>query len=192
VADDSNVISRCSSKGASVSSFLLHVGHHSPFWHSSHGKNISNRQRSILAGIDELPGVHALICDECLGLELESVRVAEDNFGERRSSTRVMHYLFNNTPNITMSLGKVERSEFCWRFVEAGVGSCIDNQWKWTSWFKLRAILKIDPRPFLWLRMTRPISYHWMSGQQTMLLSKAFAGSCRSYHVVENNLLEFH
>ena len=54
----------------------------------------------------------------------ESVWIAEDNFGERRSSTGVMNYLFDNASNIAMSFGEVERSEFCRGFAETGMGGC--------------------------------------------------------------------
>lgn len=120
--NNGNVIARGPTKCSSVTSLLFHVCHDSPFRHRSHRKDISNCQRSVLAGVDELPSVHALICDERLGFELEFVGIAEDDFRERRSSTRVVDYFFDNTSNVTMSLRVIECSEFGGGFVETGVG----------------------------------------------------------------------
>ena len=51
------------------------------------GEDVADGERGVLAGVDELASVHALVGDEGLGVKLVAVGVAEDDAGER-STTR--------------------------------------------------------------------------------------------------------
>jgi hypothetical protein len=50
---------------SSIANFLLDVGYHGTFGNSTQGKDVADGQGSVLASIDELPGVHALVSSQC-------------------------------------------------------------------------------------------------------------------------------
>ena len=89
------------------------------------GRHIADGEGSVLAGVDELASVHAFICDEGLGVQLEAVRVAEDDLGEWCSTARVVYDVLHNTTDISMALCVVVGAELGWCFIESGV-SCED------------------------------------------------------------------
>ena len=69
-----------------------------------------------------------------------------------------MYDIFDDTSNIAMLFCEVKGSELCWSFVQASMGrwsSKLDSNA--FSWLSRSDVLKMDPRPFLWLRITRPI-----------------------------------
>ena len=122
MTDDRNIVSRGPAQDTTIAHLLLHVRHHCTFRYRAQGQNIPNGQGSFLAGVDELPGVHALIGDEGFGVELEAVRVTELHFGQRCASTRIVNDVFDDTSNVTVFLREVERSELCWSLVQARMG----------------------------------------------------------------------
>jgi hypothetical protein len=89
VADNRNVVARCSAKSATISRFLLDVRNNSSFGDGSKRQDVADRQGSILSSVDELTSVHALICNERLQSELESVGIAELNFCKRSASAGI-------------------------------------------------------------------------------------------------------
>ena len=122
MTDDRNVISRSPPQDTTIAHLLLHIRHHGTFGYRAQGQNIPNGQSSFFAGVDELPGVHALVGNEGFRVELEAVRVTELHFGQRGASTGIVNNVFDDTSNITVFLREVERSELCWSLVQARMG----------------------------------------------------------------------
>lgn len=89
VTNDRNIVAGCASQSTTVSRLLLNVRDNSSFGDRSKGQDIADRQGSILSCVDELTSVHALICDERLQSELESVGIAELNLRKGSSSAGV-------------------------------------------------------------------------------------------------------
>ncbi len=87
VADNGDVATRGTAQGATVANLLLDVGNDGTLGHLTDGQDVADGQSSLLAGVDELAGVHALVGDESLGDLLELVGVAEDDLGERSTTT---------------------------------------------------------------------------------------------------------
>jgi hypothetical protein len=123
VANDGNVVSRGSSKGTTVSRLLLNVRNDSSFWHRAEGEDVSDGEVGVLAGVDELASVHALVGNEGLGVESESIGVTEDNLGQRSTSATLVDDLRDDASHISCTLGIVEGSELGWGFPETRVGS---------------------------------------------------------------------
>lgn len=111
VSDNSDVVSGGSAQSATVASLLLDVGDDGTLRHGAQRQDVSDGQGSVLAGVDELTGVHALVCDESLGVELKFVGIAENDLGERCATTGVVDNLLHNTTDVSISLGVVEGSE---------------------------------------------------------------------------------
>ena len=119
VADDGHVVARCPAQRASVANLLLHVGDYGTFWNRAEWEYIADGERSVLAGVDELAGVHALICDEGFGVQLVSVWIAELDFGEWCATAWVMDDVLDHTADVAMAFCVVVGSELGWRFVES-------------------------------------------------------------------------
>lgn len=81
VADDGDVVARGAAQGATVTDLLLDVGDDGTFGHGGEGEDVSDGQGGVLAGVDELAGVHALVGNEGLLDLLEFVGVTEDDAG---------------------------------------------------------------------------------------------------------------
>jgi hypothetical protein len=111
VANDGDVVTRGAAQSTTVTDLLLDVGDDGTFGHRRQGKDVADGQGSVLAGVDELAGVHALAGDEGLGLLLELVRGAEDDLGERSTTTGIVDYVLNDTADVSMAFGEIERSE---------------------------------------------------------------------------------
>jgi len=122
VANDGNVVARCASKGSTVSRLLLDIRDNGSFGDGGEGENVSDSKGCVLAGVDELTSVHALVCDEGLGVKSELVRVSEGDSRERRSSSWIMNDLLYDTSDVANALRKVESSELGGVLVKAGVG----------------------------------------------------------------------
>ena len=75
VTDNRNIVSRCASESTTISRLLLNVRDDSSFWDGAKWEDVANGKTSVLACVDELTGVHALVRDEGLGSQLESVSV---------------------------------------------------------------------------------------------------------------------
>jgi len=122
VSDDGNVVSGGTTERSTVTDLLLDVGDNGTFWDGSEREDVSDGQSSVLSGVDELSGVHALVGDESLSVELEAVWVSEDNLGERSTTSWVVDDVLYDTTDVTVSLGIVEGSELGWGLVQTGVG----------------------------------------------------------------------
>ena len=126
VSDNSNVVTRGSSKRTTVTHLLFDVGDNGTLWAGTERKNVSDVQAGVLSGVDELTSVHSLVGDESLGVSLVSVWVAELDAGEWRTTTWVVNDLLHDSTEVSMALSEVEDSELSWVLVEAGVG-CEDR-----------------------------------------------------------------
>lgn len=122
MADNGAVVARRPAESSPISNLLLHVGDDGTFRDGAEREDVADRQASVLAGVDELAGVHALVRDKGLGVELESVRITEDDFRKGSASARVVDDLLHRPSNVSMSFGEVEASELSGSLVEAGVG----------------------------------------------------------------------
>jgi hypothetical protein len=122
VADDGNVVARGTAERATVTDLLLDVGDNGTFGDGTEGEDVSDGQRGVLAGVDELAGVHALIGNEGLGDLLEAVGVAEADLGQRSTTAGVVDDILHHTADVSMSLGVVESAELGGGLVETGVG----------------------------------------------------------------------
>jgi len=123
VTDNGNVVSGGTTESTTVTDLLLDVGDDGTFWDGSERKDVSDGQGSVLTGVDELAGVHALVGDEGLGVELELVWVTEDNLGQWGTTSWVVDDVLYDTTNVTVSLSIVEGTELSWGLVQTGVGS---------------------------------------------------------------------
>jgi len=122
VTNDGNIVARGSPKRTTVTNLLLDVCYNSSFWDRAEGEDVSDSQVCVLASIDELTSVHALVRDEGLGVELEAVWISKLNLGQRSSSSWVMNDLLDYTSDVTMSLRIIEGTELRRRLVESCVG----------------------------------------------------------------------
>ena len=122
VTNDGDVVTGCTAKSTTVTDLLLDIGDNGTFGNGTEGEDVSDGQSSVLSGVDELTGVHALVGDEGLGDLLEAVRVTEADLGQRSTTTRVVNDLLHHTANVSMSLSVVESAELGGGLVETGVG----------------------------------------------------------------------
>lgn len=122
VADDGHVVARSSAQRTPVTHLLLDIGDDGTFGNGAKREDVSNVERSVLAGVDELTSVHAFVGDEGLGVELVAVGITESDLGEGCTTAGVVDDLLHDTTDVTMALGVVESSELCGCFVEAGAG----------------------------------------------------------------------
>ncbi len=120
VANNGNVVARRAAKAPSVANLLLHVRHDGTLGNGAQRQDISYSKGCVLAGVDELARVHALVRNEGLGVELEPVRIPEDDAGKRCTPARVMNNLLYDAPDVTRSLGVVERAELGGGLAKAG------------------------------------------------------------------------
>ena len=104
MADDGNVVAGRAAEGSPVAGLLLDVRHDGTFGDGSEGEDVADGQGGVLAGVDELAGVHALVGDEGLGVLLELVGVTELDTGERRPPAGLVDDLLHNTADISVSL----------------------------------------------------------------------------------------
>lgn len=113
---------RCPTYCATVTHLLLDVRHDGTLGNSAQRQDVANGESSVLASVDELTGVHALVAfailafcttevvlpcnirNEGLRSQLVSVWVAELNLCEWCSSAWVVDDLLHNTTNVAMTL----------------------------------------------------------------------------------------
>jgi len=88
---------------------------------------------------------------------LELVWVSEGDLDEWCASAGIVDDVLHYTSNVSMLFGKVELSELGWGFVQSLVGSCTDTLVVVANSENDLIVLKIEPRPFLWLRITLPM-----------------------------------
>lgn len=87
VADNGDVATRRAAESTTVTNLLLDVGDDGTLRHLTERKNVADGKGGLLAGVDELAGVHALVGDEGLGNLLVLVRVTEDDLGKGSTAT---------------------------------------------------------------------------------------------------------
>lgn len=87
VADDGDVATRGTAESAAVTNLLLNVGDDGTLGHLTEREDVADGKSGLLAGVDELAGVHAFVGDEGLGDLLVLVGVAEDDLGEGSTAT---------------------------------------------------------------------------------------------------------
>jgi hypothetical protein len=144
VADDSDVVSGCSSKCTTITNFLLDVADNGTFGDLSEWEDVSNSQVGVLSSIDELSSVHALVAiqllaptayysvnivnvrNEGLGVRLEVVWVTECNSGERSTTTGIVDDILHQSANVSMAFGVIEVAELCWGLAEAVVNISLE------------------------------------------------------------------
>jgi hypothetical protein len=101
VADNGDVVAGGSAERTTVTDLLLNVGDDGTLRHLTEGEDVADGQSSLLSGVDELAGVHAFVGDEGLGSLLESVGVAEDDLGERSTTTCIAIMVSRRSSNCT-------------------------------------------------------------------------------------------
>jgi hypothetical protein len=119
VANDGHVVARCPAQSTSVANLLLDVGDHSTLRYGAKWEHVADCERGVLAGVNELASVHALVGDEGLGVELVAVGIAEGDFGEWCATTWVVDDLLHYTTDIAMTLGEIVGAELRGCFVES-------------------------------------------------------------------------
>lgn len=119
VANDGDVVTRGTAKSTTVAHLLLDVGDNGTLGAGSEREDVADGEGSVLAGVDELAGVHALVGDEGLGVELEAVGVTEDDLGQGGTTAGVVDDLLHDTTNIAVSLSEVEGTELGGGLVES-------------------------------------------------------------------------
>jgi hypothetical protein len=123
VADDGDVVARGAAESTTVADLLLDVGNDGTLRDRGEGEDVADGQGGVLAGVDELARVHALVGDEGLGDLLEAVGRLEDDAGERGTTAGVVDDLLHDTPDVAMALGVVEAAELGGGLAQARVGS---------------------------------------------------------------------
>lgn len=118
VTDDGDVVARGTAQSTTVTDLLLDVRDDGTLGHGAQRQNVADSQVGVLAGVNELARVHALVGNEGLGVVLESVGVTEDDLGEGCTAASVVDDLLHDTTNVAMSLGVVEGSELGGGLVE--------------------------------------------------------------------------
>ena len=111
VSDNGDVVSGGTAERTTVANLLLDVGDDGTLGDGREREDVADGQGGVLSGVDELAGVHALVGDEGLGVQLVPVGVTELDAGERSTTTRVVDDLLHDTPDVSMALGEVEGSE---------------------------------------------------------------------------------
>ena len=111
VSNDDNVVTRGSTKSTSVTRLLLNVGEDGTLRNGAEGKNVTDVQRSLLTGVDELTSVKTLVGNEGLLTLLVLVRVTEDDLGEGSTTTGVVDDLLDDTTDVTVTLSVIEVSK---------------------------------------------------------------------------------
>lgn len=120
VTDNGDVVAGGAAEGATVADLGLDVGDDGTLRHGAEGENVADGQGGLLAGVNELAGVHALVGDEGLGVLLELVGVTEDDLGQGGTTAGVVDDVLHDTADIAVALGIVEVAElggglFAWK-----------------------------------------------------------------------------
>merc|ERR1711939_1219820 len=113
VADDGCVVARGACERATVARLLLDVADDRTLRHLREREDVADDERGLLAAEDERAGGHALGRDKRLGALLVAVRVTEDDLCERCAASRVVHDLLDETADVAVALGIVERAQAC-------------------------------------------------------------------------------
>ena len=124
MTNDSDIVARSSSKNTTISNLFLNIGYDCTFRNRAKGKDVANSQCRMFPCIDKLSSVHPFISNERLRVSPEPVGIAEDHFCKGGASARVVNYVFNNAPNVSMSFRIIQSSKLSRRFVETSMGRC--------------------------------------------------------------------
>jgi len=121
VADDGDVVSGSTAEGTTVAGAFFNVGDDGTFWAGGEWEDVSDVEGSLLAGVDELTGVHALVGDESFLVGPESVWISEFNGGQRSTTTGVVDYILDDTSDVSVTLGIIDGSELSWSFSQSSM-----------------------------------------------------------------------
>jgi hypothetical protein len=122
VTDDGGVVTGGSSQRSSVTDLLFDVADDGTFGAGGDGQNVTNVQGSLLSAVDEGTGGKTFSGDEGLGSLLVSVRVSEENGSQGSTSTGVVDDVLDDTSDVTVSLGEVQRPQSSRVLPVVGVG----------------------------------------------------------------------
>lgn len=122
VTDDGGVVARGTGKRSTVTRLLLNVANNRTLGALADREDVANVQGGLLAAVDERTGRHALGGDEGLGLELVAVRVTEHDGRERCTTASVVDNVLDETTDVTVTLGKVQRPQARRLLSVVGVG----------------------------------------------------------------------
>ena len=111
VGDDEAVGSGRSGDGAPVSGVPLDVANDGTLGHASDVLHVSDGERGLLSGVDELSGVKSLGGDEGLLLLLVPDGVLEGDPGEGGTATGVVDNLLDDALHVSLLLAVVEAPE---------------------------------------------------------------------------------
>ncbi len=111
VANDDEVVTGGSAQGTSVTSLLLNVGDDGTFGHGAEGQHVTDVQRSLLTGVNELASVDTLVGNESLLSDSVLVGVSEGNLGKRSTSTWVVDDQLDDTTDVAVTLSVVQGSQ---------------------------------------------------------------------------------
>jgi hypothetical protein len=121
VADDGSVVAGCPSERTAVADLLLNVANDGTLRALRDGEDVADGENGLLAAVDKGTGVETLGRDKCLLAELVAVGVTEDDTGEGSTTASIVDDLLHNTPDVTVALREVERTELGRRLVVVGV-----------------------------------------------------------------------
>ena len=111
VSNDDSTATRGLGQCTAIANLGLKVADDGTLGNLVDGQDISDGELGGLSAVDELTTVHTLSSDK-VGLDqLVSIRISEDDSGDGSTSAGIMDDLSNNTLDISVSLGKVVRSE---------------------------------------------------------------------------------
>ena len=122
MTDDRNVVARSAAQSTTIACLLFYVGDHGSFGHGAEGQDVADGQRCVLAGVNELPSIHALVGNERFGAELVTVWIPEGDPRERGTSAGIVDDFLYDTANVSMPFSKIESSELRGCLVQACVG----------------------------------------------------------------------
>lgn len=111
VRDNDGEGTRPTSKGTAVSQLGLDVADNGTFRYRREGKDVANSEGGLLSAVHKLSRVHAFGADKNLIVALVVVGIAELDLGNGGTSTRVMEDFLDDTTDVSMLLGVVERTE---------------------------------------------------------------------------------
>ena len=111
MCDNDSKGTRSTSKGTAVSQLGLDVADNGTFRDGREGKDVSDSESGLLPAVHELSRVHAFRADKNLIVALVVVGIAELDLGNGGTSTGVMEDFLDDTTDVAMLLGVVERTE---------------------------------------------------------------------------------
>jgi len=123
VANDGDVVAGSPAQSTTVAHLLLHVRDDGTLRDGAEREDVADGEGGVLAGVDELSGVHALVRDESLGVQLVAVRVTELDFGERSTTAGIVDDILDYTANVAMALSEIVGTELRGGLVESCVRS---------------------------------------------------------------------